>query len=602
MDRNTCETFFERTMMANLPKLKTSDIRRLASSESYSRGEDYYESGAVISTIRRGNTIIAEVEGSQYEPYTVSIVWDKGGIKDTECTCPYDWGGICKHIVAVLLTYLHNSKTIVEKPGPAELIESLTHDDLRSLFTRLLEHHPELLDWVESECEVKKTKTRKPRSRKTTLDAAPFQKQVQHIFQRSEFHDSYHGLSDILHQLEEIRKQAIEFLNHDDGKNALTILLTLAEEVAENFEMVYDHDGDLFEFIASLKFALVESILSIELSSADREEVIEKLEKIQSFLADYGHETDLEIPVLAAKEGWKADDVVQEEISGEDEEEKEWEREWLPSPPSLADAKLNILNRRGEHDEFLSLALQTEQHRRYTLKLIELNRIVEACEYALRNLKTAEDAFEVGKSLREKGEMEKAIQVGERGLALPGSKHSLGKWLGEIAMGTKNPALALKSEIASFESLASLESYKLIKGLAQDSWKTVKPRLIKTLQKSYDHDVLVDVYLYEGEVEKAIKLAEKDPQDYSLVEKVAEAAIETHPDWVIRTSGKQAESLIAKTQSKYYVAAIRWLEKAKKAYRKKGEKKAWEKYLSELRKKYPKKRAFIEMLKKLEEK
>lgn len=106
--------------------------------------------------------------------------------------------------------------------------------------------------------------------------------------------------------------------------------------------------------------------------------------------------------------------------------------------------------------------------------------------------------------------------------------------------------------------------------------------------------------LQDGEIEKAIKLAEKDAVDYSLVEKVAEAAIETHPDWVIKISIQQAEPLIEKTQSKYYAIAIQWLEKVKKACLQKGGKKNWAKYLGELRKKYPKKRAFIEMLSGLE--
>lgn len=583
--------FFERFMAE--PKLKESDIRRLASSESYMRGEDYYKNGAVISTIRRGNRIIAEVEGSQYDPYTVTVTLDKGGIKDTDCTCPYDFGGICKHIVAVLLTCLHDQKTIIERPEPKDLLKDLSHDDILALLTRILDRHPELLDWIERECEVKKSKPRKPRSRKTTLDPAPFKKQVQHIFQRSEFHDPYHGLSDILHQLEEIRKQAMEFLEHDDGRNALTILLTLAKEVSENFETVYDHDGELFDFVASLDFPLAESILSIDMSPEDREEIKEKLETVQSFLDNYGHETGLEMSIITAQEGWESEDGEKKT------KETKWEREYrmLFPKPNLADAKLNILARRGKHDEFLSLASQTGQHRRHTLKLIELNRIEEATEYALNHLKTADDAFEVGKSLREKGEIEKAVQVGEKGLVLPGNKHGLGKWLGEIAGSLEKTDLALKSEIASFESLASLESYQHIRELAGEEWKTIRPRLIKSLQKSYDHDVLVDVYLYDNEIDKAIKIAEKDSANYSLVEKVADAAIETHPEWVIRVSNKQAESLIAKTQSKYYAAAIRWVEKIKKATLKKAGRKAWENYVSDLRKKYPKKRAFLEMLK-----
>lgn len=40
--------------------------------------------------------------GSSPEPYKVTIELGKNNIKTTSCTCPYDYGGICKHTVASL--------------------------------------------------------------------------------------------------------------------------------------------------------------------------------------------------------------------------------------------------------------------------------------------------------------------------------------------------------------------------------------------------------------------------------------------------------------------------------------------------------------------
>ncbi|MBK6328949.1 MAG: SWIM zinc finger family protein [Chloroflexi bacterium] len=34
---------------------------------------------------------------------------------ETSCTCPYEQGGICKHIVATLLTAIRQPETITEK-------------------------------------------------------------------------------------------------------------------------------------------------------------------------------------------------------------------------------------------------------------------------------------------------------------------------------------------------------------------------------------------------------------------------------------------------------------------------------------------------------
>jgi len=72
--------------MDPLPNFSEAIIRQHASPESYRRGQDYYEQGAVRNIVRRGQQLQAEVEGSQYEPYQVQIILDEGGIFDADCT------------------------------------------------------------------------------------------------------------------------------------------------------------------------------------------------------------------------------------------------------------------------------------------------------------------------------------------------------------------------------------------------------------------------------------------------------------------------------------------------------------------------------------
>src|SRR5437879_8543454 len=77
--------------MDPLPKVTEAVIRQHASSDSYQRGREYYEQGAVVRVVRRDQQLQAEVEGSQYEPYRVQITYDAGGIAQAICGCPYDW-------------------------------------------------------------------------------------------------------------------------------------------------------------------------------------------------------------------------------------------------------------------------------------------------------------------------------------------------------------------------------------------------------------------------------------------------------------------------------------------------------------------------------
>lgn len=68
------------------------------------RGEDYYHSGQVESVDWEGDHVTAEVSGSEEEPYLVGLDFSEDGeLEDWFCDCPYDWGPVCKHTVAVLL-------------------------------------------------------------------------------------------------------------------------------------------------------------------------------------------------------------------------------------------------------------------------------------------------------------------------------------------------------------------------------------------------------------------------------------------------------------------------------------------------------------------
>jgi len=92
------------------------------------------------------------VEGSDFEPYRVLITRDENGDWEADCTCPYEWGGWCKHIVATALAYLRDPKTIEEHPRLDVLLASMEAEELRALICTLAERN---LDWtIEIEAEI----------------------------------------------------------------------------------------------------------------------------------------------------------------------------------------------------------------------------------------------------------------------------------------------------------------------------------------------------------------------------------------------------------------------------------------------------------------
>lgn len=85
----------------NLGSLTAEDVRQICNQRSYGRGRTYYRTGRVASVSLDGNRVSAEVRGTY--TYQVWAEERKGGRLPYHCTCPYDWGGACKHVVAVLL-------------------------------------------------------------------------------------------------------------------------------------------------------------------------------------------------------------------------------------------------------------------------------------------------------------------------------------------------------------------------------------------------------------------------------------------------------------------------------------------------------------------
>lgn len=120
-------------------KINKNLIKYIAGSRViYERGVDYYERD-MVQTIRKvGNVIRAKVEGSMPEPYQVKIILDEDNI-NCSCSCPYE--GVCKHIVAVLLSFEYKKDEKKKKRGAGlkEKLAFLTKQELIELITPLVE-------------------------------------------------------------------------------------------------------------------------------------------------------------------------------------------------------------------------------------------------------------------------------------------------------------------------------------------------------------------------------------------------------------------------------------------------------------------------------
>ena len=199
------------------------------------------------------------------------------------------------------------------------------------------------------------------------------------------------------------------------------------------------------------------------------------------------------------------------------------------------------------------------------------------------NLRTPEEALAAAETLHEQGDAEAALLVGERGLSLEGRKVRLAGWVRDLAEGLGRRGLVLEAALAASHADPSLASYLRVRELAGEAWPEHRERLLDHLRQSasYEPTGQVDIFLHENLVGDAIAAVERDPFG-DLVARVAGAAIETHPAWVIDTCRRQAEEIMNQGRSKDYDESVDWLAKVQDAHLAAGREEEWLAYLEEL--------------------
>jgi hypothetical protein len=104
--------------MPTLETLTRDDLKSVLNSKSLGRARGYL--GRVRNAARQGNTLTADVQGSRL--YRVEIDVAPSGIS-AHCSCPYDWGGYCKHVGAVLLAWIAAPGAFSSADAPARTVE-----------------------------------------------------------------------------------------------------------------------------------------------------------------------------------------------------------------------------------------------------------------------------------------------------------------------------------------------------------------------------------------------------------------------------------------------------------------------------------------------
>jgi uncharacterized Zn finger protein len=625
--------------MGPIPELSEAAIHANTSFDSFSRGRSYFESGAVVDLALRGNTLQGQVEGSQYTPYRVNITFDQSGVTSASCTCPYDWGGWCKHIVAVLLTCLYEGEDIETRPALDELLAELDRAQLQALLVGLAERNPELADAIERQAALLRLASAAPQARhaggsvrRSPIDQESIRRQVRIIMQSAErdeddYYDYYDDEGDpgedIATQTRELVSQAERFTAGGDARSALAILEAITDEYLNGYRALYDdyeerygeYEGAASEFFSELADAWAEAVLSADLNPDERRAWAKKLAGWRDEAADVGGDGAFDMAATAAEQGWDFP-ALQRVLAGEITVQGAWEGDSPDYADELALVRLRILERQGRHQEYLYLAEAEGQLDRYVLMLAKLGRTQEAVDEGLKYLTTPNEAQQVAQVLRERGELESALRIAEHGLALPAperqfaayginpeqDKGPLAAWTADLAASMGESERALRAAQIAFRAAPSLSAFLRAVELAGERAEAVKADLLKHLRQTnvYASDAKIDIFLHEGRLDDAIAVV-SDKQYYGLgLTRVMDAALATRSDWVIKAASAQAERIMDAGDAQHYDAAVDWLRRARDAFRAAGHTEDWRGYFQSIRTKHGRKYKLMGLLERLE--
>lgn len=566
------------------PPITEATIRDLARSSSYDRGQAYYDRSAVGEMVRRGETVRADVEGSQYQPYTVTIEFDDAGVARTGCTCPYDHGGICKHRVAVLLICLRDPERVTDSSPVSELLEGASRERLEELLVELSEDRPGIAEWIE----LRLTPTDAAASDTTvSVNIDSIRKRAKHALpkpgQRGH-KDAYAEAERMASELDELIDQAQQALDAGDGEIAVEILEAVSDVLATNrWSGLLPYDvTELYETLGTLGETFAEAMLVVELSESEREQWEQRFTKWDEEIRRFTGRPTLAVAADAAREGWD-DDLLQRALDGSltDGELDVDEPEFVAG---LTTVRLFALERQGRTDEYLNLARAAGKTQNYTEMLAREGEIQASVDCATENLSTPRSLLDIAKTLRDTDNPMAALDVAEHGLTVDGlRKDRLAEWLRDRAASLGEEDLALRAAIVAFEESPSPSTYQAVEELAGDEWESVRSELLESLREQTPASGhAAEVFLKEGLYDDAVEVAERSGRS-RVVKTVVEEVREHRPQWVIRTCKSNAEPIVEQGKHDSYETAVRWLRYAGEAAREADELDEWREYVETMR-------------------
>ena len=566
--------------MASLPPFSASDVRHRVGQASFDRGRHYFRDRAIFDVRREGRTLKAACHGSLPDPYYLHVTFDDDGIAEADCSCPVGDGGFCKHVAALLLTWLADPDVFVETEPVDQALQRRSKEELIGLIRLMLTRHPELEDLVAMPS---------PGSVQASLEPGLIERQVRRVFSGDlyEWGSAYRVGRD----LERIARQGEAYAQHGDWASTFTLCQALIDGIMANYEMLHDENGDVAEVVNACVTHLGR-ILEHATDPALRSDVAQLLYEVMRWDVamggiDLGYEAkDFLLTHATADE--RADVRVRIEadlarLSPSDDWSSGWRRE------RLGGLLLELQPGEVDDETYLQVCRASGRTEDLVARLLQLDRLDEALaaaraasDYALLRLTPHFLGYGHGE----------AIDALVLDRLSDDTDRRLVEWLKERARDRGDAGLAERLAERLFIADPSVERYAEVLALSRTLGHEAATRtsLRKRLRSQKAYAVLTQAYLHDGEHDEALRLiylSEKEGSWYGRRSQmrltVADAVAETRPEEALQLYLDAATHLIEQRGRDNYAEAAQLLHKARTIYQRRNKHEDWTLFIDELR-------------------
>ena len=583
--------------------LTEATIRQRVGERSFKLAQDYVQNEAIFDARRVSDAgqdhFTAGCQGSSGGPYALSAMLKNGAIVEAECSCPVGDGGACKHVAALLLTWLARPDDFIVLEDVTNAITQRSKEELAALLVQLVKGEIDVSALPAYLQQPSPTGA----SSATPADPRPYQKQAAAVFNgRGGYDDDWRG-SGYAKQLKAIAKRGDQVRKKGDVAQAIAVYQGVAQGIALQYEeMGGDDEGEILQVVDDCVDGLSACLQTNGLSSALRQTALKALFDI--------HVEDMEMGGIGM--GEEATDVMLAEATPE---ERRGVVQWVQaamkkerSDPTgfrkqaWGDFLLDLQKDDLDDESFLKICRETGRVGDLVDKLLELKRVDDATAEAR---KAADyDLYQMTSlfTSRKQGDLIERLMT-ERAQTTKDTR--IWEWLQAHCKDRKDETGEWQWAMRLFEHYPNFEGYKKMRALAKahkrKDWDAVREQIIARIKRdnANAHDgILIQIYMDEGDIDAAIALTQKMSKHsfWSYDSQVAKAAEGPRPEYAYAFYQEQVETIVKRRErSKYEEATKLMLTMRKLAVRLKQEA-AWQAFVSRIRVEGEKLRAFQEEL------